>query len=211
MKFKRLLTILLLVFIGANAGFLIYGENGEAAEKKQQSVQSSEIESAPVTQSDISENFGKSPSNKDVGNSQNPKHSGEQPLQSEAPYPGNKPEAARQSTQNPKVVAYYFHTTMRCVTCKMIEDFSRVALVSGFPDEIKNGRLEFKAVNVDEPANQHYLKDYRLITRSLVLVRFVGDKQEKWKTLERVWDFVDKKEEFEKYVKEETKNFLAGI
>ncbi len=211
MKFKRLLTILLLVFVGANAGFLIYKENGEAAEKKQQSVQSSEIEIAPVTQSDVSENIGKSPSKKDAGNSQNSDHSGKQPLQSEASYPGNKPETAGQITRNPKVVAYYFHTTMRCVTCKMIEDLSRVALLTGFPDEIKNGRLEFKAVNIEEPANQHFLKDYQLITRSLVLVRFEGEKQEKWKTLERVWDLVDKKEEFEKYVKEETKNFLTGI
>ncbi len=211
MKFKRFLTILLLVFVGANAGFLIYRDNIEAAEKKQQSVQSSEIEIAPVTQSDVSENIGKPPSNTDVGNCQNSDHSGKQPIQSEAGYTGHKPEAARRITQNPKVVAYYFHTTMRCVTCKMIEDLSRVALISGFPDEIKNGRLEFKAVNIEEPANQHYLEDYQLITRSLVLVRFAGEKQEKWKTLARVWELVDKKEEFEKYVKEETKNFLTGI
>lgn len=211
MKLKNLVPIMLLVFVGANAGFLIYKENGAAAEKKQQSVQSSEIGTTPVTRSDVSENIGKSPSNKDVGNSQNSDHSGKQPLQSEASYPGNKPEAAKQSTQNRKVVAYYFHATIRCVTCKMIEDLSRVALISGFPEEIKNGRLEFKAVNIEEPANQHYLKDYQLITRSLVLVRFEGEKQEKWKTLERVWELVDKKEEFEKYVKEETKNFLTGI
>ncbi len=211
MKLKSLMTILLLVFIGANAGFLVCKESAESAETKQQSFQTSVEKTAPVAQSVVSINIGRSPSNTDSGNSQNSGHPGKQPPQTETRYPGQNFETARQSTQNTKVVAYYFHTTMRCVTCKMIEDLSRVALVSDFPDEIKNGRLEFKAVNVEEPANQHYIKDYQLVERSLVLVRFSGEKQEKWKNLEQVWELVDKKAEFEKYVKEETKNFLEGI
>ena len=51
-----------------------------------------------------------------------------------------------------KVVAIYFHGTTRCETCKAIEAFTREALGSGFDEEIKNGKLELRAVNVDEPA-----------------------------------------------------------
>ncbi len=211
MNLKSLVTTLLLVFVGANAGFLICKENAESAETKQQSFQSSLEETAPVAQSAVRESTERAPSDKDTGNSQNSDHPGKQPLQTETRYPGKTVEAARQSTLSSKVVAYYFHATIRCVTCKMIEDLSRVAVISGFPNEIKNGRVEFRAVNVNEPGNAHYVKDYQLLTRSLVLVRFVGEKQEKWKTLERVWELVDKTEEFQKYVQEETKNFLEGI
>jgi hypothetical protein len=91
-----------------------------------------------------------------------------------------------------------------------IEAYSRDAIESGFKDALEAGRLEFKSVNVDEPENGHYVQDYDLYTRSLVLVETDGDKQVRWKNLTRVWDLVRSKEQFVKYVQDALRGYLEG-
>jgi hypothetical protein len=109
---------------------------------------------------------------------------------------------------NNKVIAYYFHGTNRCATCLTIERYSREAIEKYFSQEIREGTLEFKPLNVDEPENRHYIQDYQLYTRSLVLALYKDDKQLKWKNLSEVWAYVKDKERFYQYVKDETERFL---
>ncbi len=107
-----------------------------------------------------------------------------------------------------KIVAYYFHGTRRCVTCKKIESFSQEAIESGFEKELKNGSLEFRPVNFDEEENEHFIKDYELYTKSLVICDYNKGKQIKWKNLEKVWEHVNDKEDFLKYVQDEISIYL---
>ena len=107
-----------------------------------------------------------------------------------------------------KVVAYYFHGTNRCTTCRTIEAYAREAVQTGFGEALKAGKLEWRALNVEEPANRHFIKDYQLYTRSVVLVSFQGDKQLRWKNLEKVWELVGDKGPFTRYVQGEVKTFL---
>lgn len=109
-----------------------------------------------------------------------------------------------------KLGVIYFHGNVRCMTCKAIESYSKEAIENGFADEIKGGRLEFTTINVDEPANQHYVQDYQLTTRSVVLVNYVGDKQVGWKNLDKVWQLVRDKQAFVLYVQNEAKAMMAG-
>jgi hypothetical protein len=120
------------------------------------------------------------------------------------------PEANKSSVDSSKVVAFYFHGTNRCVTCRKIEAFSREAIQTGFGEALKTGRLEWRAINVEEPANQHFIKDYKLYTRSLVLVSFEGEKQLRWKNLDQVWLLVGDKPKFTSYVQGEVKSFLEA-
>lgn len=121
-------------------------------------------------------------------------------------------EAAAQSTQvptvNSKVVAYYFHGTYRCTTCRTIEAYAHEAVQTGFAEALKAGKIEWRALNVEEPANRHFLKDYQLYTRSVVLASYQGDKQLRWKNLEKVWELVGDKGQFTRYVQGEVKTFL---
>jgi hypothetical protein len=109
---------------------------------------------------------------------------------------------------NAKVIAYYFHGTFRCTTCRTIEKYSKEAIETYFASELKNGTLDFKPINVDEPENRHYIQDYQLYTRSLVLALYKDDKQLKWKNLSEVWSYVSDKEKFYQYVKDESERFL---
>lgn len=107
------------------------------------------------------------------------------------------------------VVAYYFHSTFRCTTCFTMEQFTQEAITKGFPDELKDGRLVLKIVNVDEEGNEHFMNDYQLHTKSVVIVDVKDGKQLKWKNLKRIWNLVDNKEAFIKYIQEETRSYLG--
>ncbi len=108
----------------------------------------------------------------------------------------------------PEVIAYYFHTTYRCVSCKKIEAYSREAIENGFAEELKNGTLKFESINIDEEENKHFAKDYQLYTKSLVICDMEIGKQVQWKNLEKVWQLLGDKEKFIKYVRDEINNYL---
>ena len=123
-----------------------------------------------------------------------------------------KPAAARTDTTSTphRVVAYYFHTNVRCVNCRRIETYSREAVETAFPQELKKGLLVWKVVNVEEKGNEHYVKDYQLYTKSLVLVDEIGGKQTRWKNCTKVWEFLSNKEDFLRYVQGEVRGYLTG-
>ena len=108
-----------------------------------------------------------------------------------------------------KVVAYYFHTNTRCDTCRKIEAYSKEAIQEGFKTELRNGTLEMRIVNYEDAENRHYIKDYKLVSKSLILVKVVDGKQTEWTNLKLVWQLVKNKEAFLNYVRGEVKNYLA--
>jgi len=119
------------------------------------------------------------------------------------------PSAAAKPTASRKtVVARYCHGTARCSNCIKIEQYSREAIETGLRKELDSGRLRFEVVNIEEPANRHFVKDYGLYTKSLVLIAETGGKEGRYKVLEDVWDHLDDKEAFIAYVKAETEAFL---
>ncbi len=109
-----------------------------------------------------------------------------------------------------EVIAYYFHGTRRCTTCRTIEAYAEEAIRTNFPAELSSRKLRWRVVNIDEPENAHFVQDYQLVTRSLVLVGMEDDVQRKWKNLEKVWQLVRSKSEFTDYVVENTREFMAG-
>lgn len=110
-----------------------------------------------------------------------------------------------------KVVVYYFHGNFRCMTCRTIEAYAKEAVDTGFPDALKGGRLKWRVVNVDEPDNEHYVKEFQITTRSVVLERLADGKRQDWKNLQRVWELVrGNKDAFLTYVQDEIKVFLEA-
>jgi len=110
-----------------------------------------------------------------------------------------------------RVVVTYFHTTVRCPSCKGLEAYSRETVESGFAKEIEQGRVVFRHVNVQEPENEHFIKDYRLYTKSLIVSLIKDGKQVRWKNLPDIWKLVRNRERFEQYVKGEIEFFLKDL
>jgi len=108
-----------------------------------------------------------------------------------------------------KVVVYYFHATRRCWTCKTIEAYSEEAIRTGFSEQLESGAMEWRTVNIDEPENQHFVDDFQLATRTVVLVHVVDGANKEWKRLDRVWELVRDKPAFVDYIWDNTNDFLA--
>ena len=106
-----------------------------------------------------------------------------------------------------KVLAYYLHGTFRCPTCMKLESYTREAIEESFKDELKDGRIEWRVVNTDEDGNGHFVKDFKLETKSVVLVAMQGGRQLRWKNLDKIWDLVGSKDEFKKYIRNEVSGF----
>ncbi len=118
-------------------------------------------------------------------------------------------QSATPKTGMHKVIAYYFHTNTRCSACMKIEAYSKEAIEQGFPDELKKGLLEMRIVNYENPENRHFMKDYKLVSKSLILVNTVDGKQTEWTNLKVVWQLTGRKDAFLNYVRREVRKYLA--
>jgi len=107
-------------------------------------------------------------------------------------------------------VVYYFHGTRRCPTCRKLEAYTNEAVTTGFAGDIKAGTIAWQAINTDEPGNEHYVKDYVLSTKSVILSAVVDGKETRWKNLPRIWDLVGDKAAFIAYIQEEIRTFQEG-
>lgn len=103
-----------------------------------------------------------------------------------------------------RVVAYYFHGTIRCRTCLAIEAQAEQALRTGLPEPLARGELLWRPVNVEEKRHEHFWSDFKLEGSALVLARVREGEVKGWKVLERVWELVGEREAFLAYVRAET-------
>jgi hypothetical protein len=113
---------------------------------------------------------------------------------------GNKPTS--------RVIVYYFHGNLRCHTCYTMEQYSKETIQGNFKGALSSGKLEFKAVNVEERENEHFAQDYQLYTKALILSLVKDDKEIKSKNLAKIWEYAFNKQRFFDYVNEEVNNFL---
>lgn len=106
------------------------------------------------------------------------------------------------------LIVYYFHTNFRCVSCRNIEKYTKEALEKFFFDDIASGKIDFQVVNTEEPLNKHFVQDYQLYTKSVVLSKISDGKEVKFKNLDKVWNLLRNKNKFFEYIKEETNSFI---
>ncbi len=109
-----------------------------------------------------------------------------------------------------KLTVYYVHGTKRCNTCRAIESQAKQALDDGFPEALMTGRLEWQSVNADEPANEHFYKDFELTGSSLLMVDFADGRQTRFKNLGKIWDLAADPPAYIAYVQSEVKPWLEA-
>jgi len=69
-----------------------------------------------------------------------------------------------------KVEAYYFHMSVRCVTCKAVEAEAKKDLESLYGDKVS-----FRALNLEDDANKAIVEKLKIPGQTLLLVK--GDRQ----------------------------------
>ena len=104
--------------------------------------------------------------------------------------------------------AIYFHNTLRCHTCKTIEETAKAVLEAEFSEEFAVGRMRWSAVNMER--QPHYVEEYDLVKPTLILVRSVGGEQTDWVALDETWTLIRSELRFADYVENETRGFLEA-
>lgn len=130
-----------------------------------------------------------------------------------APAVAAAPQAAvpQVRTDENRVLVYYFYTSVRCPTCRQIEAQSEEVIRTAFGDALGKGQLVWLPTNVQLPQNRHFIRDYELFTKSLVIVRVKDGRQAEWKNLEKVWELVSDRKAFARYVEDEIRAYLKKL
>ncbi len=100
------------------------------------------------------------------------------------------PATVPESVSSNELKVYYFHGTKRCMTCNTIEQLARETA-----EKYKN--VKFISVNIEEPQNEHFVRDFQLVSRSVVMER-----NGKFERFNQVWELVRRPEDFKKYLDE---------
>ncbi len=108
-----------------------------------------------------------------------------------------------------RVVACYFHRTVRCPTCLKIGSSIDAALRVGLAAELQDGRLEWMMLDFQDPRNQAYTTAFRITGPTFILMDVQNGRITNWKPLPRVWSLVGDPNAFYQYVQTEVRGFLA--
>jgi hypothetical protein len=124
--------------------------------------------------------------------------------------PASRDTIATADTCRERVHVYYFHRNIRCQTCRTFEAYSLEALTTGFADELRDGRIVWEVLNMDDQSNSRLVDAYDVFESSLI-VSVVEDGEEKsWEKLEAIWGLVRDKSAFLDYVSAEVDSALAA-
>jgi len=107
-----------------------------------------------------------------------------------------------------KIIVYYFHGNARCSTCYKMEQYTKEAIDEKFKDQLSNELLFFKVINIEEKENKHFVTDYQLYTKTLIISRLESGKEIEYKNLNKIWEYVRDKNKFFSYVTTEINNYL---
>ncbi|MCK7470046.1 MAG: hypothetical protein MZU95_03995 [Desulfomicrobium escambiense] len=76
---------------------------------------------------------------------------------------------------------------------------------------LNNSKVVYKKIDLDDAANKHYIKDYKLFTKAVVLSR-----SKKWqeklnlRNLSDIWTKLGNEKAFKDYVTKEIKSYIGG-
>jgi len=118
-------------------------------------------------------------------------------------------ELAHVEDGHPSVIVYFFDSDKECTTCTNLKEYAYEALQTYFPSQLASGDIAWRALNVDQPENEHYVTEFGLYSKSVVVVRIEDEQQTEWKNLESIWDLVYDKPAYIEYIRAEVQDFAG--
>ena len=109
------------------------------------------------------------------------------------------------------IEVFDFHTTNRCVTCKAIESNTQYTLETFFADELKEGKITFKVVNIDEDENYELAKKFKASGTSLFLNVITPEKEKQIDLTAFAFTYGKKKDDFSGRLKNKLEKQLEKL
>lgn len=103
----------------------------------------------------------------------------------------------------------YFSSDVRCYTCVRIEQLTRQTVERHFAPELASGRIAFQVINLDGPGNRHFIEDYRLISKTVIVSDLAAGEEVRWENLQDVWTRQKDERAFEAYVVDAVRRHLG--
>lgn len=88
----------------------------------------------------------------------------------------------------PRVVATYYHRTLRCQTCLQIESLARRDVTEVMASDMESGSLEWRLVNFEEEENARFGEEFGLEGPSLVITLEIGGEIVRWVRMDQLWE-----------------------
>ncbi|TFH41837.1 MAG: hypothetical protein E4G96_04715 [Chrysiogenales bacterium] len=107
-----------------------------------------------------------------------------------------------------RTIVYYFHTTARDATCRNIQLLTSHTLNYFYRDRLASGKLVWKVVNMEDPWNKHFVDDFRLRKKSVVIVTPAVNRRIQWKVLDNAENLINDRRRFMEYIENEVSSFL---
>ena len=92
-----------------------------------------------------------------------------------------------------------------------IEKHTRETVEKDFAQDLASKRVLFRTIDVQETENRHFIEDYRLYSKSVVLSLIKNGKEIRWKNLPDIWKYAHNRDRFNQYIRSEIEAFLAEL
>ncbi len=76
-----------------------------------------------------------------------------------------------------RIEVLYFHGKQRCATCMAIEQRAKETLEEQFADELKNGTIVFRVIDISQPENEALADKYEVTWSSLFVCRWKAGRE----------------------------------
>jgi hypothetical protein len=103
----------------------------------------------------------------------------------------------------------YFHRTQRCYSCQYAGDTTKYATETYFAQELANGKMVFKTLNLQDQANAEIVKKYGAYTSSLFINQIKGG-TDHIDAVTDIWLLIGKDEAFVNLVKSKIESALEN-
>jgi hypothetical protein len=109
------------------------------------------------------------------------------------------------------VVAYYLIGPKRCDTCRKLEAWTRDAVEKNFAADLKSGKMVFSVINTDEPQNAHWVKDFDMSFKTVVISQLKDGKVVRHERFDDVWKYVKENQAvYDAYLADGITQFMKG-
>jgi hypothetical protein len=105
------------------------------------------------------------------------------------------------------ITVYYFFGNKRCVTCNNMERFTKTAVTEAYAEDCAKGTLRFLSLNTDDPANAHFIEDFQLTMKLVVLAEERDGTVVRFAKLDQVWDAIKDEVGFKTYLTDSIAQF----
>jgi serine protease inhibitor ecotin len=109
-----------------------------------------------------------------------------------------------------QVIMTYFISGSRCESCQKIEALTKETAEKDFAEALAGGKLVFRVIDTGEPGHRHFIKDYQLTSKTVILSHRKDGKETEWKDMARVWDLLEDAPAFHAYLGEQIRKYLGA-